>query len=133
DIEAGRTPEVIEGADLPQPLESHARRDAQHDEEPVVDLDLVRPAHETALSTEVAEAAHVAQVIRTSEYMRLKLSRWQSLGAVLMVLGIVIGAAGVAAYATVAVHDWSCRTGLVQSYCPATPAVRPGSRSDIPA
>ena len=72
-------------------------------------------------------------VIRALDVVRLKLSRWQSLGAVLLVLGVVIGAAGMAAYGFVSAHDWGCRTGMIQSYCPATPAARPASRSDIPA
>jgi hypothetical protein len=128
-----KSPEVIEGAELPQPIDAHhVHREETPEEPPAVDLDMVRPSAETAISTELVEAGAVTQMIRASEHMRLKFSRWQSLGAILVVLGILVGATGMAAYGFVAAHDWGCRAGLVHSYCPA-PATRPAARTDIPA
>jgi hypothetical protein len=68
-----------------------------------------------------------------AERVRLKLSAWQSLGAIIVVLGVAVGASGLAAYGLVAAHDWGCRIGVVKSYCPAAPAARPLARPDIPA
>jgi hypothetical protein len=105
----------------------------RHDEPAAVDFDTIRPAPDALVPHEAAEIAVSTHVIRGSDVMRLKLSRWQSFGAILMVLGVIIGASGMAAYGFVAAHEWGCRTGLVQSYCGAAPVSRPGSRSDIPA
>jgi hypothetical protein len=72
--------------------------------------------------------------VRIPERLRLTLTRWQALGAVIVVLGIVIGAIGVAAYGLVAAHDWACRIGAVSTHCPAPPAPPPRvPRVDIPA
>jgi hypothetical protein len=105
----------------------------RHDEPAAVDFDTIRPAPDALVPHEAAEIAVSTHVIRGSDVMRLKLSRWQSFGAILMVLGVIIGASGMAAYGFVAAHEWGCRAGLVQSYCGAAPVSRPGSRSDIPA
>jgi hypothetical protein len=75
-----------------------------------------------------------APAYQVPERVRVKLSAWQSLGALITVLGIAAGATGLAASGLVAAHDWGCRTKLVQSYCPAAPAARPTpTRPDIPA
>jgi hypothetical protein len=122
--------EPIDGAELGHPVEApvHVHRD----EEPAVDFDMVRPAPETAVVQHTMGAPIATHVIHGNDVVRLKLSRWQSLGAILMVLGMLVGASGMAAYGFVSAHDWGCRTGLIQSYCSGTPAARP-SRSDIPA
>jgi hypothetical protein len=122
-----RNPEPIEGAELP-----HADAPAQRDEPVAVDLDLVPPAEEAVAAAE-AVGAGASHVIRSGDQVRVKLSKWQSFGAIIVVLGIATGALGVAAYGFVAAHEWGCRTGLIQSHCPAMQAARPASRSDIPA
>ena len=50
---------------------------------------------------------------------RLTLSGWQTAGAVIAVVGIVVGAFGMATYGYVAARDWGCKTGAFQSGCPA--------------
>ena len=66
-----------------------------------------------------------------TDQTRLTLSRWQTVGAVIVVLAIVIGAIGMATYGYVAARDWGCKTGTFQSGCPA--ANVPPPRADIPA
>jgi hypothetical protein len=133
ELDAHKVPEPIEGADLPQHMGTHVQRRGVA----AVDLDVRSRDEEEAPATEMRPAqpmAQMAQPIRMAERVRLKLSLWQSLGAIIVVLGIMVGASGVAAYGWVVAHDWSCRIGLVKSYCPAappTPALRP--RTDIPA
>jgi hypothetical protein len=104
-----------------------------------IDIDL-RPAGSAAqvAADEAPEAQTMvvpaAPRYRVPEVVRLRLSWWQSLGFFLAVLGITVGASGLAAYGFVVVHDWGCRSGLVQSYCPPAPAARPAPpRPDIPA
>jgi len=50
-----------------------------------------------------------------------------------VVLCLLIGSLGVAAFGFIAAHDWGCRAGLIQSHCAATPGGRPAPRTDIPA
>ena len=69
--------------------------------------------------------------IRTADHTRLKLSRGQTAGAVIVVLAIAIGAIGMATYGYVAARDWGCKTGAFQSGCPAVNV--PPPRADIPA
>jgi hypothetical protein len=132
DLGDQRETESIDHAELQQPVDPSAPRD----EIPAVDFDMARPVPPATTAREThddtAEMVVASPIIRGSEVMRLKLSGWQSFGAVLMVLGVLVGAAGMAAYGVVAAHDWGCRAGVIQSYCPLTPAARP-SRSDIPA
>jgi hypothetical protein len=129
DLGDHNAPETIEGAELEHPVDTHFDR-AHRDELPAVDLDRVRPAEP---APEMALERVATHVIRGSDRVRVRLSRWQSIGAVLVVLGVVVGASGMAAYGLVAAHEWGCRTGLVQSYCPATLPGRLAPRSDIPA
>ncbi|MCX7314077.1 MAG: hypothetical protein NTV56_20775 [Alphaproteobacteria bacterium] len=72
------------------------------------------------------------QVIRSSENTQLTLSRWQTIGAVAVVVLIAIGAFSMATYGYVAARDWGCKTGTFQSGCPAPPPRSP-VRTDIPA
>lgn len=133
-----KAPEPIEGAEIPGSVEARARRDDMR----AVDLDNVAtvpppvaPVPELRAPAVVDEAALVAPALRMPERMRLSLSRWQSLGAIIVVLGVLIGASGMAAYGFVVAHDWGCRTGMITSYCPPNPAARPPApvRPDIPA
>lgn len=139
DLGDHKTPEPIEGAELAKPhdVPPIEPRRLRSDEPDAVDLDHVEPVAASAPQVAVGDARladdfAAASVIRVPDRVRVSLSRWQSLGAIIVVLGIAIGASGLAAYGFVAAHDWGCRAGLIQSYCPMGPAARPG-RSDIPA
>ena len=101
-----KLPAPIEGAELPA--------DLHHDH-----------------ATNLAEALAIPQVIRSAEPVKLSLTRMQSLGLTLAIVGLVLGAFGVAASGFVAAHGWSCRTGLIRHTCPAAP--RAPLRTDIPA
>ena len=68
------------------------------------------------------------------EKIRLRMSLWQSLGLLIVILGLLVGAAGIAVSGLVAAHDWGCRTNLVKQYCPPPPPEpKPPARIDIPA
>jgi hypothetical protein len=137
DIGDHRTPEPIEGAEIPGSAEARARREDMR----AVDLDaLATPAAAAASAVETralepraAEGARIASAIQTTDRLRLSLSRWQSLGAIIVVLWVMIGATGMAAYGLVVAHDWGCRIGLITNYCPASPMTKPPVRPDIPA
>jgi hypothetical protein len=88
-----------------------------------------------ASQADAVAAAPAPHAVRVTDQFRLSMSRWQSFGAVIVVLAILLGASGIAAYGWVIAHDWGCRIGVIKSYCPASPAgpaVRP-PRADIPA
>lgn len=118
DLGEHRTPSPIEGAEL------SAGQSA-------TDLDMVRLTPESTVSSDALVTDLPMQVIRATDRVRVTLSRWQSLGAVVAVLGILTTAAGVAAYGFVAMHDWGCRNGMIHSNCVIAPAAKP--RPDIPA
>lgn len=101
------------------------------------DLDDVRAVQHRAvqhhdIGAEITET-YVAPSIQFPDRIRVSMTRWQSLGALIVVLCLMIGTLGVAAFGFVAVHDWGCRAGLIQSYCTAAPGGRPAPRTDIPA
>ena len=79
----------------------------------------------------LAAAAPAPVVTTTVEQKHLTLSGWQKLGAFIVILAVVIGAAGMATYGYVAAHDWGCKTGALQNGCPAVNAGP--QRPDIPA
>jgi hypothetical protein len=117
-----RKPSPIEGATLPKLGSGELQ---------AVDLDAARQSADLA---QLAQLESVISAVRIPERLRLTLTRWQALGAVIVVLGIAIGATGVAAYGLVAAHDWACRIGAVSTHCPAPPAPPPRvPRVDIPA
>ena len=89
-----------------------------------VDLDLIQ------LEAAVTNAG-LMPTYGVPGHRRLTLSRWQTAGAIIAVLGIVIGAFSMATYGYVAARDWGCKTGTFQSGCPAVNA--PAPRVDIPA
>lgn len=92
-----------------------------------VGLDAVRAEVAAAL----AEATPPAAVTTTIEQKHLTLSGWQKFGALIVVLGIAVGAFGIATYGYVAARDWGCRTGAFQKGCPVDKAAP--QRADIPA
>lgn len=124
-------PDHIEGAELDRPLVARERAELRD-----VDFDT---AQETAASSAESGSAPVEGIalpgaaIHVPERVRVKLSRWQSFGVVILVFGMLVGATGMAAYGFVAMHDWACRIGLISSYCVQAPAERPPARIDIPA
>ncbi len=69
-----------------------------------------------------------------SQRLRLRLSVWQSVGAVLVVVALLAAAASLATQGLIAAHEWSCRAGWAQAYCPKPPAPpAPPPRMDLPA
>jgi hypothetical protein len=119
-----KTPDPIEGAEIPRTSQ------VSRDQLQAVDLDMARQVEMERSSLSGAQAAALLRAGET----RLALSRWQSIGAAILVIGIAIGATGLAAYGWVVAHEWGCRTGMITNHCPANPmgpSVRP--RSDIPA
>jgi hypothetical protein len=106
-----KVPVPIEGAQLPRMAEAGSHRD--------------HAAH-------LAEALAAPHVIRTTEQVRLTLTGLQSFGLAFAILGIALGAFGVAASGLVAAHQWGCRTGMIQAACPAPPPPAP-QPPDIPA
>ena len=83
---------------------------------------------------EVRRHEVIAPAVARAETVRVKLTRWQSLGMLIVILGLVAGAIGVAASSFVAAHEWGCKVGWVQSYCPPPPPEpKPPARPDIPA
>lgn len=99
-----------------------ARLDALSRESRAVDL---KVSH--AQEVETNSAADTG-----TDQRRLTLSKWQTAGAVIAVVCIVIGAVGMATYGYVAAREWGCKTGAFQSGCPAMQA-QPPARPDIPA
>ena len=94
---------------------------------PAVDLDVVRAEVAAAL----AEATPAPAVTTTIEQKHLTLSRWQTFGAIIVVLAIAVGAAGMATYGYVAARDWGCKTGVFDKGCPSGRAMP--QHADIPA
>jgi hypothetical protein len=133
-----RAPEPADGATPSSHDDPTAERRARAADLSAVDLDVQRPVEPTSQTAADASAENQAAVpaiaprFQVPERVRIKLSFWQSLGAFIAVLGIAVGASGLAAYGLVAAHDWGCRVGVVKDYCPSTPAARP-VRPDIPA
>jgi hypothetical protein len=120
DLGGRKSPTTIEGQ-LAEPAGSSAEPGA-------VDLDVVRAPGAAAVADALAPPP---AAVRTADHTRLRLSRGQTAGAVIVVLAIAIGAIGMATYGYVAARDWGCKTGAFQSGCPATNA--PPPRADIPA
>jgi hypothetical protein len=120
DLGARKSPTTIEGR-LAEPVGSSDEPDA-------VDLDVVRARGAAAVADALAPPP---PAIRTTDHTRLKLSRGQTAGAVIVVLAIAVGAVGMATYGYVAARDWGCKTGAFQSGCPAVNV--PPPRADIPA
>ncbi len=114
------SPTTIEGR-LAEPAGSS-------DEWDTADLEVVRARGAAAVADALAPPP---PAIRTTDHTRLRLSRGQTAGAVIVVLAVAIGAIGMATYGYVAARDWGCKTGAFQSGCPAVNV--PPPRADIPA
>lgn len=82
-----------------------------------------------------APAAPAASAIRPmfDDTFRLTLTAWQSAVAAVAICLFVLGAFGMAAYSWVVAHDWSCRVGLVEKYCPPVPQPKPLPQPEIPS
>jgi hypothetical protein len=117
-----KAPEPIEGAELPKPVGTSLSR------ERAVDLDL---ADIEAAAAGHVEGESVTPVVRPGGRLHVSLSRWQAIGAVLLVISVIISSIGLAAFGWVAAHDWGCRTGLMTNYCSGHPGAR--FYTDIPA
>jgi hypothetical protein len=100
------------------------------------DLDEMRTVSHRAthhdMGAEISDS-YAAPSIQIPDRIRVSMTGWQALGAIIVVLCLMIGALGLAAFGFIAVHDWGCRGGLFQSHCAAAPGGRPAVRSDIPA
>ena len=120
DLGARKSPTTIEGR-LAEPAGSS-------DEPGAADLDVVRARGAAAVADALAPPP---PAMRTTDHTRVRLSRGQTAGAVIVVLAIAIGAIGMATYGYVAARDWGCKTGAFQSGCPAVNV--PPPRADIPA
>jgi hypothetical protein len=121
-----KMPEPIEGAELPKSIGMTVQRDRS--ELRTVDLDLSQIEEQISRSS-----GDAMPTLLSAEGLQLRLSRWQSIGAVMLVAGIVVGSIGLAAFAWVAAHDWGCRSGLIQSYCAGAANPIRSPHSDIPA
>jgi hypothetical protein len=123
-----KTPDPIEGADLDRPIDTQSQAIAHRDEH-MHDLDDVR-ATRTLHHSEISDVV-ATPVVNIPERMKISMTRWQSLGAIIVVLCALLVSLGVAALGLATAHEWGCRTGVIQTHCPGTPAGRP--RTDIPA
>jgi hypothetical protein len=95
----------------------------------------VVPVAPVVADLRAVDAMRTVPVALRPERVRVKLSAWQSLGLIIVILGFLLGAAGVAALGFVAANDWSCRVGLTAKYCPLPPPAPPAPppRAEIPA
>ncbi len=128
---SGRPQSEATAAAEPAPQTAHeAVSDTQSTEAAVVTVTALAP---------VAGAPKVAPTFdvpyRTPiEKLRLRMSFWQSLALAVVILALLIGAAGIAVSGLVAAHEWGCRTKLLQQYCPPPPPEpKAPARVDIPA
>jgi hypothetical protein len=104
---------------------------AGDDARPVDQFTPIVPVAEAAVRPSAAMAS-IGTYPVTADRVRIKLTFWQSLGVILLLLGILVGTAGLAAQAFVAAHDWSCRTGWATQSCPKPPpAPAPPPRPDV--
>jgi hypothetical protein len=141
ELRNGKTVEAIEAVPVGQDnTPSNEPQRSRAGDLSAVDLDIHRevapqvPLTADEKSEDRTPIVAPAAAVRASDRVRVRLSFWQSLAALITVLSLAFGASGLAAYGFVAAHDWGCRTKLVESYCPQAPAPRPApTRPDIPA
>ncbi len=128
--------EHAEGGELERtddaPVHAVAHRDDHfHDLDEVRTVQHRAVHHHGDIGTEITET-YVAPSIQIPDRIRVSMTRWQSLGAIIIVLCLMVGTLSLAAFGFIAVHDWGCRAGLIHSNCPA-PGGTPAARTDIPA
>jgi hypothetical protein len=123
-----KTPDPIEGADLDRPVDTQSQAIAHRDEH-LHDLDDVR-ATRTLHHGEISDVV-ATPVVNIPDRMKISMTRWQSFGAIIVVLCALLVSLGVAALGLATAHEWGCRTGVIQTHCPGMPSGRP--RTDIPA
>jgi len=105
--------------------------DVQPTDAPVVAVTTLAPV---AAVPQIAPALDVPYRAVPVEKLRLRMSFWQTLGLAVVILALLVGATGIAVSGFVAVHEWGCRTKLLQQYCPPPPPEpKPPARFDIPA
>jgi hypothetical protein len=117
-------------AELAQAMEpGQTAPDSKPGEAVVIPAAAVAPVMDARRARALAAAA-----AGRPETVRISLSFWQSLALLLLILGFLTGAAGIAAQGLVAANDWGCKVGWVKTSCPPPPpAPRPPARADIPA
>ncbi len=102
------------------------------------------PADQLAPVTPAVDKATPVVEVRRHEIMvpavglpgttRIRLTGWQSLGLMIVIVSFLVAAAGMAASGFVAAHDWGCKAGCVKRACAPAPAMpKPAPRPDIPA
>jgi len=102
------------------------------------------PADQLAPVTPAVDKATPVVEVRRHEVMvpgvglpgttRIRLTGWQSIGLVIVIVSFLVAAAGMAASGFVAAHDWGCKAGFVKRACAPAPAMpKPAPRPDIPA
>jgi hypothetical protein len=101
------------------------------------ELELVRNAPATRSAAPLPAAVQTGaprQAFRPSfdDHFRLTLTPLQSGLVTIAITALVVGALGMAASGWVAAHHWSCRTGLMTSYCAPAPAPKPFALPEIP-
>lgn len=83
---------------------------------------------------EVRRQEILSPAIARADVVRVKLSAGQSIALFLVVVGLMAAALGTALSGLATAHEWGCKTGLLQSYCPAPPPEpKAPPRPDIPA
>ncbi len=122
---------VTEPTQVAPEIHSDAPLEAIHTGEPtVVAVAPLAPVAEVPKIPRMIDMAYRMPI----EKVRLRMSFWQSLALLVVVLGLLVGAAGIAVSGLVAAHGWGCRTNLVKQYCPPPPPEpKPPARVDIPA
>ncbi len=97
-------------------------------EPPVIDREMIRTEVFAAMSGFNPLAPQVDHDI---EQTGLKLSALQTVGALIILLSVIVGAIGMATYGYVAASEWGCKTGTFKNGCPLPPPAP--HRPDIPA
>jgi hypothetical protein len=90
--------------------------------------------HRPASTEPATVSMSAAPFVLPSDRFRLKLSFGQALALALITLSVLTAAAGLAAQGLVSAHEWGCRNGMTEAYCPKPPpAPAPPPRFDVPA
>ena len=88
-------------------------------------MTFVRPAH--FITAEISDVV-AAPVVNIPDRMSISMTRWQSFGAIIVVLCALLVSLGVAALGLATAHEWGCRTGVIDPFGSQRPA-----GTDIPA